>query len=157
MGKGVQRAVDNVRTEIARQLVGMDVTNQKRLDQAIIDLDGTPNKSKLGANATVAVSLACAKAGAAYRKVELFEHLSSGSHVLPVPMMNILNGGRHAGSNLKIQEFMVVPAGARTFADSLRMGAEVYQSFKDKIKGFVWGQCGKHRGRGRFCSTPGYN
>jgi len=134
-GKGVQKAVENVRTLIAPQLKGMDVTDLRAVDKAMIALDGTPNKGRLGANATVAVSLAAAKAGAAVTGKELHEHLVAGSHVLPVPMMNILNGGKHAGSNLKIQEFMIAPAGAKAFAEALRTGSEVYQSLKGILKG----------------------
>jgi enolase len=133
-GKGVLKAVDNVRTLISPALVGMDVTDLGSIDKVMIELDGTPNKSRLGANATVAVSLASAKAGALAKGVELFEHLSAGSHILPVPMMNILNGGKHAGSNLKVQEFMISPAGGKTFADSLRMGTEVYHALKSNLK-----------------------
>jgi len=133
-GKGVQRAVENVRRDIARTLVGMDVLDLAAIDHAMIELDGTPNKGRLGANATVAVSLACAQAGAAVRGVELHEHLAPGSHILPVPCMNILNGGKHAGSNLRIQEFMVAPAGAKSFTEALRMGAEVYHALKGILK-----------------------
>ncbi|MBI0583250.1 MAG: phosphopyruvate hydratase [Methanomassiliicoccus sp.] len=133
-GKGVANVVRGVREIIAPALMGMDVTDLRSVDLRMIELDGTPNKSRLGANATVAVSLAVAQAGAAVKGVPLHEHLVPGSHVLPVPMMNILNGGKHAGSNLKIQEFMVSPAGAPTFAEALRVGAEVYHSLKKKLK-----------------------
>jgi enolase len=133
-GKGVMDVVKNVRDSIAPALVGMDVTDLKSIDNKMIELDGTSNKSKLGANATVAVSLAAARAGAEVKGVPLHEHLAPGSHVLPVPMMNIVNGGKHAGSNLKIQEFMIAPAGAPTFADALRTGTEVYQSLKKQLK-----------------------
>jgi enolase len=126
--------VRSVRETIAPALVGMDVTDLRAIDDKMIELDGTPNKSKLGANGTVAVSLAAARAGAEARGVPLHEHLASGSHILPVPMMNIVNGGKHAGSNLKIQEFMIAPAGAPTFAEALRIGSEVYQSLKKKLK-----------------------
>ncbi len=144
-GKGVQKAVDNIRGLIAPRLLGMDLREQRALDEAMISLDGTENKSRLGANATTAVSLACAKGGAMARGVPLFEHLAQGSHVLPVPMMNILNGGRHAGSNLKIQEFMIVPAGATTFSEALRMGAEIYQVLKKLLKE-RYGPSAIHRG-----------
>jgi enolase len=133
-GKGVLKAVSNVREVISPALVGMDVTDLKAADRRMIELDGTPNKAKLGANATTAVSLAVAKAGAEARAVPMHEHLVAGSHVLPVPMMNILNGGKHAGSNLKIQEFMIAPVGAPTFAEALRIGAEVYHSLKKQLK-----------------------
>ncbi len=133
-GKGVTNVVRGVREAIAPALVGMDVTDLRAIDHRMIELDGTPNKSRLGANATVAVSLAAARAGAEVKGVPLHEHLVPGSHVLPVPMMNILNGGKHAGSNLKIQEFMVSPAGAPTFTEALRTGTEVYHSLKKKLK-----------------------
>ncbi|NLK26045.1 MAG: phosphopyruvate hydratase [Euryarchaeota archaeon] len=133
-GKGVLKAVDNVRREIAPLLVGMDVLDLGSIDRAMIELDGTPNKGRLGANATVAVSLACARAGAAVKGVPLHEHLAGGSHVLPVPAMNILNGGKHAGSNLRIQEFMVVPAGAKSFTEALRMGVEIYHALSKILK-----------------------
>ena len=134
LGKGVLKAVENVRRDIAPRLNGMDVRDLGALDRAMIELDGTPNKSRLGANATVAVSLACAQAGAKAKGVELHEHLVRGSHILPVPMMNILNGGKHAGSNLRIQEFMIAPAGAKTFSEALRMGTEVYHALKKILK-----------------------
>jgi enolase len=134
LGRGVLRAVENVNRRIAPKLKGMDVEDLDAIDQAMIELDGTPNKSKLGGNAVVAVSLSAAKAGALSKGVELYEHLGPGSCTLPVPMMNIINGGRHAGTGLNIQEFMVVPAGAGTFADALRMGAEVYHNLKAILK-----------------------
>lgn len=133
-GKGVAEVVRNVREIIAPALVDMDVADLRAADRRMIELDGTPNKSKLGANATVAVSLAVAQAGAEVKGLPLHEHLRTGSHVLPVPMMNILNGGKHAGSKLRIQEFMVAPVGAPTFAEALRMGTEVYHSLKKKLK-----------------------
>jgi enolase len=132
-GKGVLKAVENVNKRIAPRLKGMDVEDLKAVDQAMIDLDGTPNKQRLGGNAIVAVSLAAAHAGAASKGVELFEHLGPGSCILPVPMMNIINGGKHAGTGLRIQEFMIVPAGAGTFAEALRMGTEVYQSLRSLL------------------------
>jgi enolase len=130
MGKGVEKAVINVRGPIAETLVGMDVTDQKALDRAMVELDGTPNKSSLGGNATTAVSMACAHAGAMVKGVELHEHLGPGSRALPVPMLNIINGGKHAGSDLKIQEFMIAPTGARNFTEAMRMAAEVYHKLK---------------------------
>jgi len=133
-GKGVLRAVENVNRVISPKLKGMDCTEQKEIDIALIKLDGTSNKSKLGGNATTAVSLAVAHAGAKAKGVELHEHLSQGSRILPVPMMNIINGGKHAGTGLRIQEFMVVPAGASKFSEALRMGAEVYQSLRAILK-----------------------
>lgn len=134
LGKGVLKAVDNVNKKIAPKLRGMEVEDLRAIDQVMIKLDGTPNKAKLGGNAIVAVSLAVAKAGALAKGVELYEHLGPGSRTLPVPMMNIINGGKHAGTGLSIQEFMVVPAGAKSFADALRMGAEVYHNLKGILK-----------------------
>ena len=133
-GKGVQKAVRNVRELISPRLKGMDVTDLKAVDAAMIELDGTENMSRLGGNATTAVSYAAAKAGAILKGVELHEHLGSSSKVLPVPCMNVINGGKHAGSNLKIQEFMIVPCGVPNFTESLRVGAEVYQSLKQVLK-----------------------
>jgi len=133
-GKGVLRAVRNVRELISPKLKGMDVTDLKAIDAAMIELDGTKNMSRLGGNATTAVSYAAAKAGAILKGVELHEHLGSSSKVIPVPCMNVINGGKHAGSNLRIQEFMIVPCGVPSFSDSLRAGAEVYQSLKGVLK-----------------------
>jgi len=133
-GKGVLKAVENVNRRIADRLLGMDVTEQEDIDQAMIELDGTPNKSSLGGNAMTAVSLACARAGAKVRGIPLHEHLGPGSSVLPVPMFNIINGGKHAGGELDIQEFMIVPGGAGSFVDALRMGAEVYHNLKNILK-----------------------
>lgn len=133
-GKGVQKAVRNVRELISPKLNGMDVTDLKAIDAAMIELDGTGNMSRLGGNATTAVSYAAAKAGAILKGIELHEHLGSSSKVLPVPCMNVINGGKHAGSNLKIQEFMIVPCGVPNFSESLRVGAEVYQALKGVLK-----------------------
>jgi len=133
-GKGVTNVVRGIREIIAPALVGTDVADLRGADRRMIELDGTPNKSKLGANAMVAVSLAVARAGAEVKGIPLHEHLRAGSHVLPVPMMNILNGGKHAGTKLRIQEFMVAPVGAPTFAEALRTGVEVYHSLKKKLK-----------------------
>ncbi|HQQ25429.1 MAG TPA: phosphopyruvate hydratase [Methanomassiliicoccales archaeon] len=133
-GKGVQKAVRNVRELISPRLKGMDVSDLKAIDAAMIELDGTGNMSRLGGNATTAVSYAAAKAGAILKGIELHEHLGSSSKVLPVPCMNVINGGKHAGSNLKIQEFMIVPCGVPSFSESLRVGAEVYQSLKGVLK-----------------------
>lgn len=133
-GKGVLRAVRNVRELISPKLKGMDVTDLKAIDAAMIELDGTKNMSRLGGNATTAVSYAAAKAGAILKGVELHEHLGSSSKVIPVPCMNVINGGKHAGSNLRIQEFMIVPCGVPSFSESLRAGAEVYQSLKGVLK-----------------------
>lgn len=129
-GKGVLKAVENVRRVIGPRIEGMDVTCQADIDKAMIELDGTENKARLGANAMTAVSFACARCGARVAGIELHEHLRKGSRTLPVPMMNIINGGKHAGSKLKIQEFMIVPAGMRSFGEAYRAGAEVYQSLR---------------------------
>ncbi|MCX6650998.1 MAG: phosphopyruvate hydratase [Methanomassiliicoccales archaeon] len=133
-GKGVQKAVKNVRELISPKLTGMDVTDQKAVDAAMKELDGTGNMARLGGNATTAVSYAAAKAGAILKGVELYEHLGSGSKVLPVPCMNVINGGKHAGSNLKIQEFMIAPCGVPSYSEALRVGAEVYHSLKQVLK-----------------------
>lgn len=133
-GKGTLKAVENVRTAIAKAITGMDPTDQKAVDLAMIEADGTPNKSNLGANAIIATSLAVAKAGAAVEGVPLYEHIGSNGVTLPVPMLNIINGGKHAGGNLKIQEFMIIPAGAKTFSDCLRMSSEIYMSLKSQLK-----------------------
>ena len=134
-GKGVLKAVKAVNDIIAPELVGFDTVEQRSIDAAMMDLDGTPNKGKLGANAILGVSLAVAKASAEDAGLQLFEYLGSpNAHVLPVPMMNILNGGSHADSNVDIQEFMIAPIGAETFAEALRMGAEVYHCLKSVLK-----------------------
>jgi enolase 1/2/3 len=135
LGKGVQKAVANVNERIAPEVIGMDALDQMGIDQLLIDLDGTPNKSNLGANAILGVSLACAKAAAAYLSLPLYRYVGGAyAHQLPVPMMNILNGGKHADNNVDLQEFMVVPAGAPTFAEALRMGTEVFHQLKAILK-----------------------
>jgi enolase len=135
LGKGVQDAVNAVIDEIAPEIIGFEATEQRLVDQALIDLDGTPNKGKLGANAILGVSLAVAKAAADSADLPLFRYVGGpNAHVLPVPMMNILNGGSHADSNVDIQEFMVAPIGATTFREALRTGAEVYHSLKSVLK-----------------------
>ncbi len=133
-GKGVLKAVENVRTVIADAITGMDPADQKAVDAAMIEADGTPNKSNLGANAIIATSLAVAKAGAFSEHVPLYKHIGSDGVTLPVPMLNIINGGKHAGGNLKIQEFMIIPAGAPSFSECLRMSSEVYMSLKSMLK-----------------------
>ncbi len=133
-GKGVLKAVQNVNRLITPKIKGMDVTDLRTIDQVMIELDGTKTKERLGGNAMVAVSLAVAKAGAAVKGVELHEHLKPGSRLLPLPMMNIINGGKHAGTGLNIQEFMIVPIGATRFSDALRMGAEVYQTLRGILR-----------------------
>jgi enolase 1/2/3 len=133
-GKGVTKAVANVDGEIADAVRGRDPFDQAGLDRALIELDGTPNKSRLGANAILGVSLATAKAAAADQGVSLFAHLGAdGAVTLPVPMLNVINGGVHADNSIDLQEFMVVPVGADTFADALRVGAEVYHSLKQVL------------------------
>jgi len=130
-GKGVLKAVKNVNDLIAPALLGLNVFNQNAIDGIMIDLDGTPNKSVLGANATLSVSLAVAKAAAASMNVPLYQYLGApNSNVLPIPMMNIINGGAHSDSPIAFQEFMIRPIGADTFADGLRIGAEVFHSLK---------------------------
>ena len=135
LGKGVQDAVNAVMDDIAPELIGEDAFDQRDIDQMMMDLDGTANKGKLGANAILGVSLAVAHAAAEEAGVSLFKYLGGpNAHVLPVPMMNILNGGSHADSNVDIQEFMIAPIGADSFAEALRMGAEVYHTLKGVIK-----------------------
>jgi enolase len=134
-GKGVLKAVINVNEIIAPEINGMDALNQAELDGALIALDGTPNKSKLGANALLAVSLANARAAAAYLEVPLYKYLGGpNAHTLPVPMMNIINGGAHADNNVDFQEFMIVPVGAESFSESLRIGAEIFHTLKAVLK-----------------------
>jgi enolase len=130
-GKGVTQAVAHVRGEIAEAVRGLEALDQAALDRTLIELDGTPNKGRLGANAILGVSLATAKAAAADEGVSLFRYLGSEDvATLPVPMMNVINGGAHAANSIDLQEFMVVPAGAESFADALRIGAEVYHALK---------------------------
>jgi enolase len=134
-GKGVLNAVQAVEEEIAQELLGYDADDQRIIDQVLIDLDGTPGKSKLGANAILGVSLAVAKAAAISAKLPLFRYVGGpNAHVLPVPMLNILNGGSHADSNVDIQEFMIAPIGAGSFTEALRWGAETYHSLKSVLK-----------------------
>jgi enolase len=134
LGKGVTRAVANVNGEIAAAVRGRDATNQAGIDRQLIELDGTPSKSRLGANAILAVSLAAAHAAAAEERQPLWRYLGGdAAHILPVPMMNVLNGGAHADNNVDFQEFMVVPWGARTFSECLRMGAEVFHNLKKTL------------------------
>ncbi|MGB9846755.1 MAG: phosphopyruvate hydratase, partial [Desulfotomaculales bacterium] len=135
LGRGVQKAVANVNEKIAPEIIGLDATNQVLVDKTMIELDGTPNKSRLGANAILGVSLACARAAAQSAGLPLYRYLGGvNARELPVPFMNILNGGKHADNNLDIQEFMIVPAGAVNFAEALRMGAEVYHNLKKVLK-----------------------
>ncbi|WP_028311419.1 phosphopyruvate hydratase [Derxia gummosa] len=131
LGKGVLKAVDNVNTEIAEAIIGLDASEQAFLDKTLIDLDGTENKSRLGANAMLAVSMAVAKAAAEDSGLPLYRYFGgSGAMALPVPMMNIINGGAHADNNLDLQEFMILPVGATSFREAIRTGAEVFHSLK---------------------------
>lgn len=134
-GKGVLKAVENINEEIATELIGMNIFDQVEIDKIMIDLDGTENKSKLGANATLGVSLAAARAAAAYLGIPLYQYIGGvNAEVLPVPMMNIINGGKHADNNVDLQEFMIMPVGAKSFSSALRMCAEVYHSLKSILK-----------------------
>mmetsp|Transcript_2457 Transcript_2457/g.3491 ORF Transcript_2457/g.3491 Transcript_2457/m.3491 type:complete len:438 (-) Transcript_2457:145-1458(-) len=138
MGKGCLKAVENVDTVIKEALIGKDPTQQKELDQIMLDLDGTPNKTKLGANAILGVSLAVSKAGAAAKGVPLYQHYAdlagNTQLVLPVPSFNVINGGSHAGNKLAFQEFMVLPTGASTFSEAMQIGCEMYHTLKKVIK-----------------------
>ena len=135
-GKGVLKVVAAIKGEIADALQGLEITDQKKIDETLINLDGTDNKGRLGANGILAVSLAAAKAAAAFKGVPLYAYLRADTNTvfeLPVPMMNIINGGAHADNNLDIQEFMILPVGANTFSDALRYGAEVFQQLKQVL------------------------
>ena len=135
MGKGVQKAVSNVNTFIAEALVGENVLNQREIDSILLELDGTENKKKLGANAILAVSLAAAKAGAQAAGLPLYRYVGgTNARTLPIPLMNILNGGAHADNKIDFQEFMIVPVGATTFSDGLRMGVEIFHNLKKVLK-----------------------
>ncbi len=135
LGKGVEKAVEAVLDEIGPELIGIDAVEQRVIDQKLIDLDGTPDKSRIGANAILGVSLAVAKAAADSAELDLFRYIGGpNAHILPVPMMNIVNGGAHADSGVDIQEFMIAPIGAPTFREALRWGAEVYHSLKSVLK-----------------------
>jgi enolase len=131
MGKGVLQAVENINTQIAEELIGADALDQRGIDQAMRDLDGTPNKKNLGANATLGVSLATAKAAAEFTHQPLYRYLGgAGAHLLPAPMMNIVNGGQHADNSVDVQEFMVMPLGFDSFTDALRAGTEIFHNLK---------------------------
>ncbi|MEI2820482.1 MAG: phosphopyruvate hydratase [Marmoricola sp.] len=135
LGKGTEKAVKAVIKKIAPEIEGEDATDQRAIDQLMIELDGTPNKAKLGANSILGVSLAVSQAAAVSANLPLFRYVGGpNAHLLPVPMMNILNGGSHADSNVDVQEFMIAPIGAATFAEALRMGAEVYHELKSVLK-----------------------
>ena len=134
LGKGVLQAVENVNTEISEGIVGLDAEEQAFIDKTLIDLDGTENKSRLGANAMLAVSMAVAKAAAEEAGLPLYRYFGgSGPMTMPVPMMNVINGGAHANNNLDIQEFMIMPVGAKSFRDALRCGAEVFHHLKKLV------------------------
>jgi len=134
-GKGVLRAVENVNQAIRPEVLGHDALDQRALDRLLVELDGTENKGRLGANAILGVSLATAKAAAQYLELPLFRYIGGVmARWLPVPMMNILNGGKHADNNVDLQEFMIVPLGAESFAEGLRMGAEVFHALKAVLK-----------------------
>ncbi|MDX2082799.1 MAG: phosphopyruvate hydratase [Rickettsiales bacterium] len=135
LGKGVLKAVENVNEKIAKKLIGFDAEKQKELDQILIDFDGSKNKSNLGANAILAVSLAAAKAVSVSRKIPLFKYLGgSDTNILPVPMMNIINGGKHADNKIDIQEFMIMPVAASSIKEAIRIGAEIFQNLKTLLK-----------------------
>ncbi|MGU3431993.1 phosphopyruvate hydratase [Actinomycetes bacterium M1A6_2h] len=134
-GKGVEKAVEAVLGELAPAVIGIDASDQRSVDQALLDADGTPDKSRLGANALLGVSLAVAKSAADSAGLDLFRYIGGpNAHILPVPMMNIINGGAHADSGVDVQEFMIAPIGAPTFKEALRWGAEVYHSLKSVLK-----------------------
>jgi enolase len=155
-GKGVTQAVENVNTVLAPELIGMDATDQAGIDDKMLTLDGTPNKGKIGANAVLGVSMAVAKAAAASAGLPLYRYVGGASaHVLPVPMMNILNGGKHALDSTDLQEFMVMPVGAPTFREALRWGAEIYQALKKVLKGKGYGT--NVGDEGGFAPSLGYN
>jgi len=136
MGKGVTKAVENVNGEILAKIKGMDAAEQEKLDKTLIDLDGTENKARLGANAILGVSMAAAKAAAQAKKVSLFKYMGQGeAKTLPIPMMNIINGGSHADNNVDLQEFMIMPIGAENFKQALRMGSEVFHTLKKILHG----------------------
>ncbi|HUU27207.1 MAG TPA: phosphopyruvate hydratase [archaeon] len=142
LGKGVKKAVENVNEEIAPHIIGLDATYQAKIDKMLCELDGTENKGKLGANAILGVSLAVAKAAAEYSGLPLYQYIGGvNAKVIPVPMMNILNGGKHAANNVDLQEFMVMPTGASSFSEALRIGAEVFHSLKKVLsaKGYSTG------------------
>ena len=131
LGKGVLKAVNNVNTTIREKILGMNVYDQVKLDKTLIELDGTDNKGNLGANATLGVSLAVARVAAASLGLELYQYLGgTNAKVLPTPMMNIMNGGKHADSTLSVQEFMIMPVGAKTFSECMQMSCEIYHNLK---------------------------
>ncbi len=138
MGQGVQKAVKNINTIISKKIIGKNPANQEQIDKTMIELDGTSNKSKLGANAILAVSLACARLAAKEQNTQLYEHLGAlyenKKFVLPVPAFNIINGGKHAGNKIDFQEYMLLPVGAKSFSEALQIGSEVYHELKQLLK-----------------------
>ena len=139
LGKGVNKAVEHINTKIHKLLIGKSALEQRNIDNLMIEADGTENKGNFGANAILAVSVACAKAAALHKKLKLYEYIadisgSSKNYIMPVPMMNILNGGAHADNNIDIQEFMILPVGAQSFKEALRMGAEIFHHLKTLLK-----------------------
>ncbi len=157
LGKGVLKAVDNVNDRIAETIEGLDVRDQEGIDALMIEMDGTPNKSELGANAMLGVSMACARAAADASDLPLFRYLGgTGARTLPVPMLNILNGGKHADNTVDFQEFMVQPWGFDTFADGLRAGVEIYHALKKVLhsRGMSTAVGDDHPGRSRSVPVP---
>tara|TARA_B100000674_G_scaffold464982_1_gene447474 strand:+ start:417 stop:1700 length:1284 start_codon:yes stop_codon:yes gene_type:complete len=134
-GKGVLKAVENINYHISKKIIGMDIFNQEEIDKTMIDFDGTENKSNFGANATLAVSLAVAHAGAQEKAMPLYEYLGKDNYKIPIPMMNIINGGEHADNNVDLQEFMIIPVSAGSIKESVRFGAEVFHALKSVLSG----------------------
>lgn len=135
LGKGVTKAIENVNGEICDALIGLDAVQQREVDQVLLELDGTPNKKRMGANAILGASLACAKAAANFTQLPLYRYLGGvGAHILPAPMMNIVNGGQHADNSVDVQEFMVMPLGFDTFSDGLRAGVEIFHQLKKVLQ-----------------------
>jgi enolase len=151
-GKGVMKAIENISAIIAPKIIGIDVREQEIIDNTLIELDGTPNKSRLGGNAILGVSLACTKAAANSEKIQLYEYLDKeASNLLPIPFFNIINGGKHAGNNLDFQEFMIVPAEADSFREALMMGSEIYHELRKRLQE-AYGRTAVNLGdEGGFC------
>jgi enolase len=133
-GKGLLKAIKNIKREISKKLIDLDVREQKKIDEIMISLDGTSNKKRLGGNTILGVSLACAKAAAIHEGLELYEYINSEASLMPLPFFNVINGGKHAGNELDFQEFMIVPSGAETFREALRMGSETYHVLKKQLR-----------------------
>ena len=135
LGKGVKKAVKIVNTTIANEIIGLDALNQKNIDEAMISLDGTSNKSKLGANSMLGISIAVAKSASNSKKMPFYEYINQNkTYTMPIPMMNIINGGSHADNNVDFQEFMVFPIGAKSFSNALQMGTEIFHQLKKVLK-----------------------